>query len=244
MDTVAVSPTLKLAPRFCCCQWDGDVCRRSGLSRPLAKGVDRDGLSAAAASDCSQCVTASGRGHSQPCSTINQPRLAEGRLECLVAIIIIIYVYLVFTNIHTIVCLPGVERSATWSRTVILETGDILNNHLAHQQAAVTNKELGLVMCKFFRRFGVAEHLIDLWNTANTDTTLNAWEAGLRVNVPDQCKSGESATYLRNTVWAMVTAATCFDMGTCVASLFSGDDSVLWGNLRMRDATCVFTKDN
>ena len=96
------------------------------------------------------------------------------------------------------------------------------------------------VMCKFFRRFGVAEHLIDLWDVANTDTTLNAWEAGLRVNVPDQCKSGESATYLRNTVWAMVTAAMCFDMGECVASLFSGDDSVLWGNLRTQDATYLY----
>ena len=46
------------------------------------------------AAGCGQGGTASGRRHNQPCSTINQPRLAKGRLECLVAIIIIISSYI------------------------------------------------------------------------------------------------------------------------------------------------------
>ena len=96
------------------------------------------------AAGCGQGVTASGRRHNQPCSTMNQPRLAKGCLECLVAIIIIISSYIIGIYKHT--------HNSVFTRCgtdghlvpdVILETGDILNSHLAHQQAAVTNKELG-----------------------------------------------------------------------------------------------------
>jgi hypothetical protein len=88
--------------------------------------------------------------------------------------------------------------------------------------------EMALVVtCKILQLFGVPEVAVNDWYLCHLSTVLNFHKVGLRMRVKFQRKSGDSLTFIGNTVVLMVVLCTT-DSLLDSAGIFGGDDSVLF----------------
>lgn len=82
--------------------------------------------------------------------------------------------------------------------------------------------------CKILELFGVDRRFINIWFNAHFITSIRDTITGLKSVVYTQRKSGDSATFIGNTIFLMAVMTTIIPHRYIRFSLFSGDDSVIW----------------
>jgi len=80
------------------------------------------------------------------------------------------------------------------------------------------------------RAFGVSEYHIRLWLKAHIVSTVKCRGTGFKAVINYQRKSGDASTFLGNTMFLMAVLATELPISKCALALFSGDDSLIYGN--------------
>lgn len=84
--------------------------------------------------------------------------------------------------------------------------------------------------CKIYEILGLPVEMCKLWYDIHEKGVLRDLKNGLSITVAFQRRSGDAATFIGNTIVLMGMLGSVYDLQSCTLGLFSGDDSLLYGN--------------
>jgi len=78
-----------------------------------------------------------------------------------------------------------------------------------------------------YRMLGMDDDLLSMWIDGHVSTEATSIQAGIKILIELQRKSGDATTALGNTIVNMIAVADAYEFGEFLYAMFIGDDSVI-----------------